>query len=197
VRTSAELAPPNGLTHPGRARRTHGIQRLKRYRSVDALTLSSVLRSDMSSAVSTLTFRQSGRLPSSRRQLLLISALSAAGAVALAGCAIPGYGNYSPTAGRAATTAEAAAISTSVHSSPLTAGAGRRPFRVIAVRVSRLSPQYAFATIDPTTPQLDGAAVALRRATSSSNTWQTTQVGSAQVGCADPSQVKIEFALHC
>ena len=147
--------------------------------------------------VSIPSLRRASPRSSRGGRLLLTGAVLAAGVGVLAGCAIPGYGNYSPTAGRAATTAEALAISTSVHSSPLTAGAGRRPFRVVAARVSRLSPQYAFATIDPTTTKLDGAAVALRRATSSSTTWQTTQVGSAQVGCADPSQVKIEFALHC
>jgi hypothetical protein len=115
----------------------------------------------------------------------------------LGGCATPGYGNYSPTAGRAATPAETAAISNAVHASPLTALAKKREFRVIGVRVSRLTPTYAFATIDPTTPRLDGAAVALRRASGTATTWIVTDLGSAQVGCASPAQIRIEFALSC
>lgn len=116
----------------------------------------------------------------------------------LAACATPGYGNYSPSAGRPATAVEAAAVSTAVHASPLTAKAAPRSFTVTGVRISRLTPTYAFATIDPTSPQLDGAAVALRRASSTAATWTVTQVGSAQVGCSvAPAQVRAEFALSC
>ena len=128
----------------------------------------------------------------------MLTAGAALGTLAvLAGCAMPGYGNYSPTAGRAATPAENTAVSNAVHASPLTALAKKREFRVIGVRVSRLTSTYAFATIDPTTPRLDGAAVALHRASRTATTWTVTDIGSAQVGCASPAQIRIEFALSC
>jgi len=88
--------------------------------------------------------------------------LSLAAAGLLAACVPAGYGNYSPAAGRAATPAEALAVATAVHTSPLTSGAGTRPYRVETIRLSTGTPGYAFATIDPATSQLDGAAVALR-----------------------------------
>lgn len=140
---------------------------------------------------------------SRRRSRPAVRRLSAAGIVLgalglLAACVTPGYGNYSPSAGRPATTAETASISTAVHGSPLTAKAAPRTFSVTGVRISRLTPTYAFATIDPTSPQLDGAAVALRRASTTASTWTVTQVGSAQVGCSvAPAQVRAEFGLAC
>ncbi len=89
-----------------------------------------------------------------------------------------------------------------MHSSPLTAGAGagaRRPYRVEAIRLSTRTPGYAFATIDPTTPQLDGAAVALRATPDPSGrlTWRVFDIGSQHVGCSAPAAVRSEFALHC
>lgn len=133
-----------------------------------------------------------------RWQRLGAGALGAVAVAALAGCAVPGYGNYAPGAGRSATAVETAAISRSVHSSLLTAAAGARRYRVTAIRVSASSPGYAFATIDPSTNRLDGAAAALRLLPSTGGPkWTVTQVGSAQVGCRTPVAIHIEFALHC
>ncbi len=87
--------------------------------------------------------------------------LSLAAVGLLAACGPAGYANYLPAAGRPATPAEALAVSTAVHSSPLTAGAGTRPYHVEAIRLSTGTPGYALATIDPVSQQLDGAAVAL------------------------------------
>ncbi len=117
----------------------------------------------------------------------------------LAACVPAGYANYSPAAGRPATPAEALAVSTAVHSSPLTAGAGTRPYRVEAIRLSTRTPGYAFATIDPASRQLDGAAVALRATPGPSGrlTWRVFDIGSRHVGCSAPLAVRSEFALHC
>jgi len=127
------------------------------------------------------------------------AALSLAVVGVLAACAPAGYGNYSPAAGRAAKPAEALAVTAAVHSSPLAAGAGSRPYRVEAIRVSTPTPGYAFATIDPTSPALDGAAVALRATPTAGGhlSWQVLDVGSRHVGCAAPAPVRSEFALHC
>jgi hypothetical protein len=149
------------------------------------------------SAVAPATLRPSRRIYGSGSRRLLQAGVALGALAVLAACTTPGYGNYSPTAGRAATAAEAAAISTAVHSSPLTTKAGQRSFQVIGIRISRVTPTYAFATIDPASATLDGAAVALHRATTTATTWRVTEVGSAQVGCSDPSQVRIEFALSC
>jgi len=126
-------------------------------------------------------------------------ALSLTAVGLLAACVPAGYGSYSPAAGRAATPAEALAVTTAVHSSPLTAGAGTRPYRVETVRVSTRTPGYAFATIDPTSPGLDGAAVALRATpiTGGHLSWQVFDVGSQRVGCSAPAPVRSEFSLHC
>ncbi len=115
----------------------------------------------------------------------------------LAACVPAGYGNYSPAAGRPAAPAEALAVTTAVHSSPLTAGT--RSYRVEAIRVSTRTPGYAFATLDPTSPAADGAAVALRttRTTGGHLSWQVFDIGSAHVGCSAPGLVRGEFALHC
>ncbi len=86
-------------------------------------------------------------------------ALSLAAVGVLAACVPAGYGNYFPTAGRAATPVETLAVTAAVHSSPLTAAGGSRPYRVEAIRVSTRTPGYAFATLDPTIPAADGAAV--------------------------------------
>jgi len=102
----------------------------------------------------------SQRHPTMRRGAA--GALSLAAVGVLAACVPAGNGNYFPTAGRAATPAEALAVTAAVHSSPLTAGAGTRPYRLEAIRVSTRTPGYAFATLDPTIPAADGAAVALR-----------------------------------
>ncbi len=117
----------------------------------------------------------------------------------LAACVPAGYANYSPAAGRPAAPAEALAVSTAVHSSPLTAGAGTRPYRVEAIRLSTGTPGYAFATIDPTSQQLDGAAVALRATPNTGGhlSWRVFDVGSRHVGCSAPLAVRSEFALHC
>ena len=129
---------------------------------------------------------------------------AAAGAIGLVGvavvaaCAAPGYGNYNPNAGRPATPSEARAITTAVRTSPLTAGAGNRPYQVIAIRISTRTAGYAFATINPLTTQLDGAAVALRLfPTRSGPVWTVTQVGSAHVGCSAPAAVRTEFGVRC
>ena len=126
-------------------------------------------------------------------------ALSLAAVAVLAACVPAGYGNYSPAAGRAATPAEVLAVSTAVHASPLTADAGTRPYLVEAIRLSTRTPGYAFATLDPTTPALDGAALALRVIPSKTGqvSWQVFDIGSLHVGCSAPSQVRVEFALHC
>jgi len=76
----------------------------------------------------------SQRHPTMRRGAA--GALSLAAVGVLAACVPAGYGNYFPTAGRAATAAETLAVTTAVHSSPLTAAAGTRPYRVEAIRVS-------------------------------------------------------------
>ncbi len=60
-------------------------------------------------------------------------ALSLAAVGMLPACVPAGYGNYSPAAGRAATPAETLAVTTAVHSSPLTTGVGTRSYRVKAV----------------------------------------------------------------
>ncbi len=86
-----------------------------------------------------------------------------------------------------------------MHSSPLTAAGGIRPYRVEAIRVSTRTPGYAFATLDPTSPAADGAAVALRaaRTTGGHLTWQVFDICSLQVGCTAPPLVRSDFALHC
>jgi len=126
-------------------------------------------------------------------------ALSLAAVGMLAACVPAGYGNYSPAAGRAATPAEALAVTTAVHSSPLTTGVGTRSYRVKAIRVSIRTPGYAFATLDPTSPAADGAAVALRATPTTGGhlTWQVFDIGSLHVGCSAPTPVRSEFALHC
>jgi len=105
-----------------------------------------------------------------------VGGLSLAAAGLLAACVPAGYANYSPAAGRAAPPAEALTVAAAVHSSPLTAGAGTRPYRVEAIRLSSRTAGYAFATIDPSTPQLDGAAVALRAT--------PTRAGTSPGGCS-------------
>ena len=67
-------------------------------------------------------------------------ALSLAAVGVLAACVPAGYGNYLPAAGRTATPAETLAVTTAVHSSPLTAGTGTRPYQVEAIRVSTRTP---------------------------------------------------------
>ena len=125
--------------------------------------------------------------------------LSLAAVGLLAACVPAGYANYSPAAGRPATPAEALTVAAAVHSSPLTAGAGTRPFQVEAIRLSTRTPSYAFATIDPTSQQLDGAAVALRATPTTGGrlTWRVFDIGSQHVGCSTPAAVRSEFALHC
>ena len=86
------------------------------------------------------------RRRTSRRGVAGVVSLGAAGL--LAACVPAGYANYSPSAGRPATPAEALAVSTAVGSSPLTAGAGTRACRVTAIRLSTGTPGYAFATIE-------------------------------------------------
>ena len=132
-----------------------------------------------------------------RRAGVGVGSLAAVGL--LAACVPAGYANYSPAAGRPATPAEALTVATAVHSSPLTAGAGTRPYRVEAIRLSTRTPGYALATIDPTTPQLDGAAVALHATPTTGGrfTWRVFDVGSQHVGCSAPLAVRSEFALHC
>ncbi len=137
-----------------------------------------------------------------RRQTLRrggVGVLSLTAVGLLAACVPAGYANYSPAAGRPATPAEALAVSTAVRSSPLTTGAGTRPYRVEAIRLSTRTPGYAFATIDPATQQLDGAAVALRATptTGGGFTWRVFDIGSRHVGCSAPLAVRSEFALHC
>jgi len=132
-----------------------------------------------------------------RRGGVGVGSLAAVGL--LAACVPAGYANYSPAAGRPATPAEALTVAAAVHSSPLTAGAGTRPYRVEAIRLSTRIPGYAFATIDPATPQLDGAAVALRATPTTGGrlTWRVFNVGSRHAGCSAPLAVRSEFALHC
>jgi len=136
-----------------------------------------------------------------RRTLRLggVGVLSLAAVGLLAACVPAGYANYSPAAGRPATPAEALAVSTAVHSSLLTAGAGTRPYQVEAIRLSTGTPGYAFATIDPTSQQLDGAAVALHATPTTGGhlTWRVFDVGSRHVGCSAPLAVRSQFALHC
>ncbi len=86
-----------------------------------------------------------------------------------------------------------------MHSSPLTAGSGTRPYQVEAIRLSTGTPGYAFATIDPASQQLDGAAVALHATptTGGGFTWRVFDIGSRHVGCSTPLAVRSEFALHC
>ncbi len=135
------------------------------------------------------------RRRTSRRGVAGVVSLGAAGL--LAACVPAGYANYSPAAGRPATPAEALAVSTAVRSSPLTAGA--RAYRVTAIRLSTGTPGYAFATIDPASQQLDGAAVALRATPNvgAGLTWRVLDIGSWHVGCSAPFAVRSEFALHC
>jgi len=134
-----------------------------------------------------------------RRTLRLggVGVLSLAAVGLLAACVPAGYANYSPAAGRPAAPAEALAVSTAVHSSLLTAGA--RPYQVEAIRLSTGTPGYAFATIDPTSQQLDGAAVALHATPTTGGhlTWRVFDVGSRHVGCSAPLAVRSQFALHC
>jgi len=139
----------------------------------------------------------SQRHPTMRRGAA--GALSLAAVGVLAACVPAGYGNYFPTAGRAATPAETLAVTAAVHSSPLTAAAGTRPYRLEAIRVSTRTLGYAFATLDPTSPAADGAAVALRaiRTTGGHLSWQVFDIGSLHVGCSAPAPVRSEFALHC
>jgi len=139
----------------------------------------------------------SQRHPTMRRGAA--GALSLAAVGVLAACVPAGYGNYFPTAGRAATPAETLAVTAAVHSSPLTAAAGTRPYRLEAIRVSTRTLGYAFATLDPTIPAADGAAVALRaiRTTGGHLSWQVFDIGSLHVGCSAPAPVRGEFALHC
>ena len=135
------------------------------------------------------------RRRTSRRGVAGVVSQGAAGL--LAACVPAGYANYSPAAGRPATPAEALAVSTAVRSSPLTAGA--RAYRVTAIRLSTGTPGYAFATIDPASQQLDGAAVALRATPNvgAGLTWRVLDIGSWHVGCSAPFAVRSEFALHC
>ena len=137
------------------------------------------------------------RRRTSRRGVAGVVSQGAAGL--LAACVPAGYANYSPSAGRPATPAEALAVSTAVRSSPLTAGAGTRAYQVTAIRLSTGTPGYAFATIDPASQQLDGAAVALRATpnTGAGLTWRVMDIGSWHVGCSAPFAVRSEFALHC
>ncbi len=137
------------------------------------------------------------RRRTARRGVAGVVSLGAAGL--LAACVPAGYANYSPAAGRPATPVEALAVSTAVRSSPLTAGAGTRPYQVEAIRLSTGTPGYAFATIDPTSQQLDGAAVALRATPNvgAGLTWRVLDIGSWYVGCSAPFAVRSEFALHC
>jgi len=162
--------------------------------------------SGQESALSTVLVGASGRpchaAYNQRRRTLRragvgVGSLAAVGL--LAACVPAGYANYSPAAGRPATPAEALTVAAAVHSSPLTAGAGTRPYRVEAIRLSTRTPGYAFATIDPTTPQLDGAAVALRATPTAGGrlTWRVFDIGSRHVGCSAPLAVRSEFALHC
>lgn len=139
--------------------------------------------------------RQPTSLP--RRGIAAAGVLAAAGL--LAACVPAGYGNYSPVAGRAATPAEALAVSTAVRSSPSTAAVGTRPYRVEAIRLGARSPGFAFATIDPLTQQLSGAAVELRAISHPTGpvTWQVVDIGSTHVGCSAPVAVRAEFTLHC
>jgi len=90
-------------------------------------------------------------------------------------------------------------LSRRVHSSPLTAGSGTRPYQVEAIRLSTGTPGYAFATIDPASQQMDGAAVALHATptTGGGFTWRVFDIGSRHVGCSTPLAVRSEFALHC
>ena len=126
-------------------------------------------------------------------------ALSLAAVGVLAACVPAGYGNYFPTAGRAATPAETLAVTAAVQNSPLTAAGGTRPYRVEAIRFSTRTPGYAFATLDPTILAADGAAVALRaaRTTGGHLSWQVFDICSAHVGCSAPAPVRSEFALRC
>jgi hypothetical protein len=128
-----------------------------------------------------------------------VGVLSLAAVGLLAACVPAGYANYSPAAGRPATPSEALTVATAVHSSPLTAGAGTRPYQVEAIRLSTGTPGYAFATIDPASQQLDGAAVALRATPDAGGhlTWRVFDIGSRHVGCSAPLAVRSEFALHC
>jgi len=82
---------------------------------------------------------------------------------------------------------------------PLTAWAGTRPYQVEAIRLSTGTPGYAFASIDPTSQQLDGAAVALHATPTTGGhlSWRVFDVGSRHVGCSAPLAVRSEFALHC
>lgn len=143
--------------------------------------------------------RAVSRQPNSllRRGFAAGGVLAAAGL--LAACVPAGYGNYSPVAGRAATPAEALAVSTAVRSSPLTAAVGDRPYRVEAIRLGARAPGFAFATIDPLTQQLGGAAVELRAISHPGGpfTWHVVDIGSTHVGCSAPVAVRVEFALHC
>ncbi len=128
-----------------------------------------------------------------------VGVLSLAAVGLLAACVPAGYASYSPAAGRPATPVEALTVAAAVHSSPLTASAGARPYQVEAIRLSTRTPGYAFATIDPATQQLDGAAVALRATPNTSGhlTWRVFDIGSRHVGCSAPLAVRSEFTLHC
>ncbi len=128
-------------------------------------------------AVSRRTVDSKQRRRTLRRGVAGVVSLAAAGL--LAACVPAGYANYSPAAGRPATPAEALAVSTAVHSSPLTAGAGTRAYRATAIRLSTGTPGYAFATIDPASQLLDGAAVALRATPNAGAglTWRVLDIG--------------------
>ena len=76
---------------------------------------------------------------------------------------------------------------------------GDRPYRVEAIRLGARAPGFAFATIDPLTQQLGGAAVELRAISHPGGpfTWHVVDIGSTHVGCSAPVAVRVEFALHC
>jgi hypothetical protein len=104
--------------------------------------------------------------------------------------AFPAAASPPPAPGRAPTPDEVDAITTAVFSSPLVAWLPPRQLRIVGIRISTGSPDWAFAALCP--DGVDPAVIVLRWDMALG--WVLDQVGTAGVGAGlAPAGVLMEF----
>lgn len=122
-------------------------------------------------------------------RLIVAGAVAAVAVVAVAGC------EYDYRAGRAPAPYEQQALAHAAAVSPYTSGV-RGEFTVDGARISVRTYGYAFAQIDPRPGvQLDAVTAEFHYAHQTG--WVLVDLGSSDVGCGSPSDVRAEFSLHC